>query len=671
MPMGIASFDVFDTCLIRLVGRPESLFLLLGASLRKMNIWPETNGEFAFARQEAERRARRNRRSQEVQLSDIYAEMAHMFALTHELINQIETAECALESILLRPVAPAAQLVADARQQGKRVAYISDTYFPPPLLEDWLTRHGFLAPQQGDQIVASCVEGATKASGDIFPKLLSQWLMAPSQLQHTGDNEQSDVRIPARLGVMVRHFTSTYLSRYEREMECHAAGTGGLASIFAGTSRYLRVCKLPAEAQGALATQAELACQVAAPVLAAFVLWVLRRAKHLGLRRLLFVSRDGQVMLRIARPIAAKLGMTIEMDYLYAGRQVVNLGGLHQVDAAAIEWITESAANISTEELLKRVDLNSQDLASLIQAYGLNNPDMKGRTRIEAIRRFLMDPQVTALILASAQRRRSLLKDYYSHCGLMSGESVGIVDIGWKGRVFKAIAEIIGSEAAALHTSFYFGLFRRPDPAPAGRMEAFIFDTWPERNLGAARDLPIIANLMEIFCQADHGQVMSVEPDVGGYQPILRNQENYCGAHWDVSLQQKLLEDFARELPVEFVGAIDSDLRAMCHNLLDLLLNRPTRGEAVLLGSFPYNDDQNGAVMHPLVVGYRIRDLRRAFVSGEWPELSTPWWLAGARRLTHPLLLRGIYVAVLLGSWRGGLLPRLAFRIKTLILQRA
>src|SRR5882762_8619962 len=70
----VRSFDVFDTSLTRLVGRPSAVFFLQGHVLVCRGLWKASAEQFAAARLEAERRARHNAGGQEVTLKAIYRE---------------------------------------------------------------------------------------------------------------------------------------------------------------------------------------------------------------------------------------------------------------------------------------------------------------------------------------------------------------------------------------------------------------------------------------------------------------------------------------------------------------------------------------------------------------------------------------------------------------------
>jgi len=237
------------------------------------------------------------------------------------------------------------------------------------------------------------------------------------------------------------------------------------------------------------------------------------------------------------------------------------------------------------------------------------------------------------------------MREYFSSCGLTNGDRCGIVDIGWRGRVFKAIGKIIGAEHAARHAGLYFGLFGRPEEPPPGRMHAFMFDRGQEPALGLGHDIPCLTELMEILCQADHAPVLGVERRGETFEPILRAGTNSCGPTWDIPLFQRTVKTFMETIDLSAVRDLNVDLRGLCDSLLRTLLTQPSRAEATTLGGVDFADDQTGSMSETLAAPYRLSDCWAAFVGGEWPRKSFNWWTIGAQELTHPLVRASIGVA--------------------------
>jgi predicted HAD superfamily hydrolase len=655
----VCSFDVFDTSLTRLIGRPTSLFYLLGQSLVDEHKWHGSAEAFAVARIASEKRARINTCSQEVTLNAIYSEMAHAYGLEVNAVPLFAGTELELEGRLLRPVPRVSEMISELRTNKRRIAFITDTYFPRKTIESWLKKFGLFA--DGDHIWASSEVGLAKHTGDLFHVVLERESIKSSSLKHFGDNALSDVAVPASLGIHTYQLDDCKLTRYEMIMEECASETCGVSSLFAGASRWVRLT-FPAPTEDARKLR-DLATQVAGPVLCAYVAWVLVKAKNIGLSRLLFTSRDGQVMLKVAERLKAKLGVAAELAYFYGGRQMLNLAGLSEVNAQAIEWITESAALLNLSDILKRVDLSASEVADEIDRYGLPQTGILDTSGIEILKSFLSDPSVVEKICRSAERRRRHIHGYLASCGLAESFSCGIVDIGWKGRVFHAIREVLQKPAGYMHTGLYFGLFAKPSN-PQG-LEAFLFDLAAAPPLGLGADIPSLASVMEIFCQANHGPVVDVIENESGYTPVLTAESNNANSRWDVAYFHRCVEAFVDALEITPQSFSNLDLRPMCERLLRTLMSHPSFEEASFLGAFNYNTDQGGLVAQPFAEPYRVSDFRNTFRNGLLPNKQHVWWLAGSIALTKPATLWLLRLACHLSKMRSTAYWRIPHRAFT------
>lgn len=623
----LRSFDVFDTVITRLVGQPASVFLLLGHRAVQAGHWGHSPERFAGARLAAEAQARHHAHPGEVTLHRIYEELAFANSLAAATVQSIAAIEVQLEGALTRAIPMARQRVDAARNAGHRIAFISDTYLPRQVLCDWLSREGFLS--EGDAVWVSSESGSTKASGALFD--LAR-IAATASWHHLGDHPISDVANPRARGIQATLWDACKLTRYEEQMERHAAASGGLASLLAGAARWVRISQ-PA-ADSAQATLRGIAAGVAGPVLWAFVTWVLLKAQRDGLRKVWFTARDGQVLLRMARRIAPKLGIELEMGYLYAGRQVVHLAGLQRIDEQALKWMTGGAGPLCANALLERVGLAASDLSDALRRHGIPSEGAIGWERVPALNGFFRDEAVQTAVLEVAKDRRRDMRSYFASCGLMGDLPCAVVDIGWRGSVLRSIFDIIGPTCAVRHRFLYFGLYARPVDVPEADMTAFCFDASTTPSIGVGNDVPSLTGLMEIFCQADHAQVIHVEPSADGHVPRLRAPASSAASRWDVSYFQDCLEGFASAVQVEFCPDPGADLRPMCDQLLRMLMTAPDQVEVSVLGSVQFVDDQSGSTPQPFAEPYLLSDCRAAFRTGTLPQKALATWPRGAWALT-------------------------------------
>src|SRR5262249_47569159 len=162
--------------------------------------------------------------------------------------------------------------------------------------------------------------------------------------------------IPRRRGLRVEPYLAANLNRYEALLEAHAGASGGMSSLLAGASRLARL-SVPARFPRGIALP-DVAARVAGPTLPAYLLRVLRRAQAARLRRLYFISRDGQILHEIARRIAPRLRVDLELRYLYGSRQAWHLPGVTKPDAKQLEWAMDQTDDLTVGDVLSRVGLS-------------------------------------------------------------------------------------------------------------------------------------------------------------------------------------------------------------------------------------------------------------------------------------------------------------------------
>lgn len=642
------SFDVFDTVITRTVGDPTTAFLLVGEAALRQRLWSGSSEQFAYARVAAETRARNAVAPHEVTFARIYRELTRSYDLSEETATRLSALELTIERRLLRGVPALVGELTGLRVAGHPIGFISDMYLGHDTLRAWLVDLGVM--RESERLWVSSEHGVTKSSGGLFGAVRAE--LAPGAIDwvHKGDNEHSDVSVPSRMGIRTEHFVDCHLNANEQLLEASSTATRGLASLFAGASRWTRIDR----AEGADVALNELAAGVGGPVLFAFVLWTLLEAKKRGLTRIWFMARDGQVMLPIARMLASRLGIEIEAGYLYGGRQVVRVASLTAIDAPALEWMTGGAGVMSLQSVLDRVGLQVSDVKAVAVSMNLPTIGPIGWGQVPLLKRFLEHSEVAALILAEGAARRAVVLDYFKSCGLIGDDRCAIVDIGWRGNVLRSIVDLIGIDQASRHAFMYFGLYGHPRGCDAVPKIAYLFDVDGTEHLGTGRDIPSMTTLMEIFCQADHGQVMGLERQADGFTPVCRGcDDDALESRWDIKQFQADVLKFAETVPIDLVDVAGIDLRGVCERLLRRLASDPTTHEAELLAPIGFVDDQGGSAPHRFAHGYGWQHVRVAYRTGEArPILGLNWWTAAAAMLTPKPVGWWMRAAAKFGRWR-------------------
>ncbi|PIQ84092.1 MAG: hypothetical protein COV75_04005 [Candidatus Omnitrophica bacterium CG11_big_fil_rev_8_21_14_0_20_63_9] len=622
----VHSFDVFDTVLTRAVGAPTSLFLLLGRWAAQEGLLVSCSAEvFARARIEAEIRARTHTKK-EISLAKIYRELNVTLRLPQHELSRLMQMECDLETHLIRPNPAMRSELEYARQSSEQVIFLSDMYLPGSFIEDLLRTHGMF--REGDRCYVSSEHGHGKSNG-LFRAMAEREGVRLDQLVHVGNNKKHDVEAAHHLGAKTRWYEEGNLQRLERVLESYAYETEGLSSLMAGASRLARIMtpvNSPREA-----SIRDVAASVVGPTLTSYVIWVLRRASELELKRLYFVSRDGQILLDIARRLSPKLGTTCELRYLYGGRHAWNLPATKKVTEQTMIWALSRGNHVSVDLALRRLGLVPTQVEAELRQLDFDRSQWhRGLTEAECERLgsgLVGNPRVCGLIEEGARKKRETLIEYLKQEGGFEQQPMAIVDVGWVGRALQALVTAADIDAVG----FYIGLDERPSPTNGRklRQECYLYDRTGAQ--GYILGIPELPSLIESFCQADHGLVLGYRNEHGRVVPELKVDGNQAVKEWGLQVVQETVRNFVGQLVLKHAWTnIWADTRPAIVDLLKHFSRSPSPTEASGWGSFPSEDDQLGSYFRPLARPYGWRKVCEALLTGRVGR-RYPWeWRAGS-----------------------------------------
>lgn len=618
---GVTGFDVFDTLVTRRTFVPVDAFSIVARRLADVGlIAPGTECDWARRRIEVERALRRATRHEEIRLDEIYDALARTCAWDPDAARSASNVEVEVERAILAPVAPMIAELDQVRRRGTAVL-ISDSYLSGAQLSDLLAPH---IPGPLPQLFVSSERLRTKRVGTLFGEVTER--IAPAVLGgHVGDNVHSDVRVPRARGIAARLATAAHSNAYERRLVVDGSVE---ASLVAGCARAARVATVSDDDRQRVLW--DTGCDVIGPFIGAYVLWVLGEAARVGVRRLYFVARDGQVMLRLARHLARATSSAIECRYLHGSRQAWHAGS-YDVDAHPLPgWLLEPGATpLTVGKLLRRLGFDDEEAARWSDGLDVSEP--------EGYAALLRDPGFRSRVAEITRARREALRDYLIQEGLADGVPSALVDIGWLGRAQDAVEAVLSRELGRgpLH-GFYVGLRL---PKSSGADPAL-------RHGYVSNDRSVVASVvhgygsvLEILCAADHGGVTGYVREGDRVLPQLRTSSpRYAG--WGVARQQEGAERFVMELcsAMEVArgdwGRLASVLRVGSGRTLARFAIRPSPEEAAVYGAFPHEYDQAGETaaleFAPPLSGPSVRQLAR---SG-WREATLARTLGSGRAVT-------------------------------------
>jgi hypothetical protein len=413
-------------------------------------------------------------------------------------------------------------------------------------------------------------------------------------------------------------------TRYEKIMQAASARPDDLPGRFALASRAARAEVTVASPREAAIR--DVAAGVAAPALAAFAIWLLEESRRRGVRRLRFLSRDGQVLYELTRRLASAADAAPDLEYVYSSRLTWSLAATDPRHLAETPWLLNSFVKSNAGDVCARLGLPLPEFRQVLLDCGASlDPGARADQPAQAIalQRFASAPEVAQAAGARITMMRHLVLDYAAQHQL-ADTGTGLVDIGWTGRMAGAFIELCEAAGMSRPAVLFWGHEPRVTGWTDPRVAAYMYNT--ATGEGLRWRVPDVPFIMETFCMADHGIVSGYRKDATGtIHPELMSPETNPARDWGLGLYRSALYAFAtalgpaRELP-------PGDLRPVVHQVLDAFWCRPTRPEALAWGGYPYDSDPAGTAVRPLA---------RPFTSADHSREDRAW-LAGSLALSTP-----------------------------------
>jgi len=312
--MIVSSFDIFDTCLVRLCGTPAHFFDVFSFQAFSAPVSESLRQRFVAERREAEHQAT-VRFGAKATLLDIYDQLTftHPHLLTKK---QLMDAEINCERSMLLPVLSMKRKVDDCRKKGHHIIFISDMYLPSWFLKEVMTRFGFF--KVGDSLYVSCEVGLTKYKGRLFDFVLKNEKLSKRKWTHYGDNRYGDIQGARFAGLKAQRIEHAY-SPIQKLWSLKDYVNGfKYPGVMAGISRAL-CCSNEDN------SHKHMVVDLITPLVCSFTYGVMKAASEKHFSRLFFCARDTYSMYQVAQKMKPMFP-DLEIDYLYISREALYEG---------------------------------------------------------------------------------------------------------------------------------------------------------------------------------------------------------------------------------------------------------------------------------------------------------------------------------------------------------
>lgn len=408
------SFDIFDTIIQRKTLRPDGIFFYVKDKLLRMNtgIPFYLIQNYPRVRIQAENYVRdyykksefiRDEERFEIRFTDIIGRIKKIHDLTDEQAKILYDLEIEAELKNVEGKADKLEILYDLLDKYQDVILISDMYLPKEVIVQMLER---VDPKLTElPIYLSSESGNQKSTSlmylDIFEDLdydYSEWI-------HYGDNRHADFNIPKKLNIKTKHHKLTKFNGYEN----HLLNRNKNYDTFLLTNQLARLRERDNSKLNYYAFS------YISSYFVPYVSWSIKKAIKENIETLYFISRDGELLKKIADEIIAVRGYNIKTKYIYGSRKAWRIPSfVDEVDEEFFSPFGNFTGLTNFKSALNALHINESEFNELFPqlSYIKEIVDFDKNTK-ELIRLSAKNnKRYINLLLQKAKEEREIVNDY-------------------------------------------------------------------------------------------------------------------------------------------------------------------------------------------------------------------------------------------------------------------
>lgn len=443
----IISFDIFDTLIDRAIEQPAHIFKLIEPKVDKITEGVITN--FQTIRQTAERNVRSllPDGKQEMTMDEIYDEIHNITSVPRETLARVQELEIEYEFKNIRARKIGLKLYREAKKANKKIIFISDMYLDAEVVRKILVKTGY---NNNDNLYLSSSVFLRKHEGDLFKYVQEIENVSFDRWLHVGDNPHGDIKAPGALGISTYHIKSAFRNIetnkkiFELLKNDRRTRTIGESAVYGLIQRKFfddQHNLYPGDTHFG-GNASILGYAGFAPMMFGFLHWLMMQAKRDGVDHLVFLSRDGKVLYRMAGILFPENEGWPKTSYALSSRRAARVASLYT--KSDINKLIDSAISNSTLNTFfnGKFGLDISDVSvETLREFGFNSVDSRisqsDREKLKKLADYLQFQ-----ILDNAKQERELLSSYYEDLGINNGNNIGVVDIGYAGTMQVAMEKI-------------------------------------------------------------------------------------------------------------------------------------------------------------------------------------------------------------------------------------
>ena len=330
----------------------------------------------------------------------------------------------------------------------------------------------------------------------------------------------------------------------------------------------------------------ELGESLCAPLYFSFSRWVESMVREKGVKRILFLSREGSALLEARRSLYPD--SDVRSDYLLTSRRCVGIASMKEMGSEEIDFLLSGKYPVSLEGAFQRLGWDLSHFEGQAKAAGITDSKALIETaeKRARFRRFIKFIEQDLLKLISEERQAYL--GYLKSLDLLQPAAghVGLVDVGWRGSIQQSLQALLDSAGSSVRLhGFYLGTIAPVAPGVKDRASGLLFENSKPAQL--LRTVKCSRELVELLFPSREPTLMRVAGQDSN--PV------YADVHENRASLEHLMT--MRDAAMRHLGEMAStwekdpyEAMQQAISRLSQLLRSPTPEESEKLGDLMWND---------------------------------------------------------------------------------
>lgn len=409
---------------------------------------------------------------------------------------------------------------------GKKIYLVSDFYMGQEQMCLFLENLGIRT--LFDSLFVSCDYNANKRSGKLYDVVLNELKVEPRSCIMIGDNKISDIENSKKKGIRAKRITDAKKYKFQdlQQLDVYNAY---FKKLFNKNKKY------------------EL--ENYAFCLFGFIQNLAIKCKQDGIKKLFFLSREGQFLKRLFDVYCEIFKIDIDTKYLMVSRNSTYIASLGDIDVEKFDGLFRQDNNISIYDVLKSLSFEDGEVDEVKNSLNLDiYKNLRNTAESNELKLLKQSSVFREIYDKKRQAQRVLFKQYLEQEGFKFSEALNIVDVGWRGTMQDSMARIFDYKVKI--NGLYLGLNEIGAGCNNSTKAGLLFDYVRYGTSLRNKILSSFQQFYECILRANHSRTDRYELVDGVVEPILEEGN-------DALFYDKYLQDYHKNVLEKFCQIAD------------------------------------------------------------------------------------------------------------------